>query len=51
MNFLKNRQQRVVLYGQSLSWTKVNAGAPQRLILGTFIFLESHKRIAKQFTV
>ena len=39
IDFLKNRQQRVVLNGQSSSWTKVNAGIPQRSILGPLLFL------------
>ena len=38
-DFLKNRQQRVVLNGQFSSWTKVNAGVPQCSILGTLLFL------------
>ena len=34
---MKNRQQRVVLNGQFLSWTKVNAGVPQGSILGPLL--------------
>ena len=37
--FLKNRPQRVVLNGQSSSWTKVNADVPQESILGPLLFL------------
>ena len=33
-----------MLNGQNLSWTKVNAGVPQRSILGPLIFLNSEKR-------
>ena len=39
IDFLKNRQQRVVLNGQSSSWTKVNAGIPQGSISGPLLFL------------
>ena len=36
---MKNRQQRVVLNGQSSSWTKVNVGVPQRSILEPLLLL------------
>ena len=39
IDFLKNRQQRVVLNGQFSSWTKVNAGIPQGSILGPLLVL------------
>ena len=38
VDFLENRQQRVVLNGQLSSWTKVIAGLPQESILGPFCF-------------
>ena len=37
--FLKNRKQRVVLNGQTSSWTNVLAGVPQGSILGLLFFL------------
>ena len=37
-NFLNNRKQRVVPYGQSQSWTRVNAVVPQSSILGPLLF-------------
>ena len=39
IDFLKSRQQRVVLNGQFSPWTKVNAGIPQGSILGPLLFL------------
>ena len=38
-DFLRNRKQRVMLNGQSSSWTNFNAGAPQGSILGPLLFL------------
>ena len=38
-NFLSNRKERVVLNGQTSSWTDVNAGVSQGSILGSFLFL------------
>ena len=38
-DFLRNRKQRITLDGQSSSWTNVNAGVPQRCILGQLLFL------------
>ena len=39
INFLKNRQQKVVLNDQFSSWTKVNADVPQGSILEPLLFL------------
>ena len=39
IDFLKNRQQRVVLNSQFSSSTKVNAGVPQGSILRPLLFL------------
>lgn len=38
-DFLRNRKQKVVLNGQDLTWTNVNAGVPQLLILGRLLFM------------
>ena len=38
-DFLYQRKQRVVLNGQHSSWTNIEAGVPQRSILGPLFFL------------
>ena len=38
-DFLKDRQQRVVLNGQNSTWVNAEAGAPQGSILGPLHFL------------
>ena len=38
-DFLNSRKQRVALNGQFSSWTSIEAGVPQGLILGPLLFL------------
>ena len=38
-DFLKDRNQRVILNGQVSSWTGANAGVPQGSVLGPALFL------------
>ena len=38
-NFLKNRQQRVVLNGQTSEWERLYSGVPQGSVLGPLFFL------------
>ena len=38
-DFLRSRKQRVILNGQSSSWTNINAGVPQGSILVLLLFL------------
>ena len=39
IDFLSNRNQRVVLNGKYSSWTNIEAGVPQGSILGPLFFL------------
>ena len=38
-SYLKDRQQRVLLNGETSSWKNVLAGVPQRSVLGPLLFL------------
>ena len=49
-SFLSNRFQRVVLNGQSSSWTPVYAGVTQGSILGTLFFLNYMNDLSKDIS-
>ena len=38
-NYLKNREQRVVLNGQTSVWKSIRSGISKGLVLGSFLFL------------
>ena len=49
IDFLNNRQQRVVLNGQGSNWVDVKAGIPQGSINKTFTFLNLYQRSSRRF--
>ena len=38
-NWLTDRNQRVIVEGETSAWTAVHSGVPQRSVLGPLLFL------------